>query len=130
MFGGEGNDVMLGDEGSDVMHGGNGIDRLAGGDGNDFLTGGAGADHFTFVVSAAGTVASGRDDVMDFEDDVDTIYIDKDFGFATVQEVLDHCSSSGGDSAIDLSKNGDDAPRIVLYGLDDYNKLANDIILV
>ena len=63
---------------------------------------------------------------MDFEDDVDTIYIDKDFGFATVQEVLDHCSSSGGDSAIDLSKNGDDFPRIVLYGLDDYNKLAND----
>ena len=130
LTGGEGDDILLGEQGIDILNGGNGIDRLVGGDGNDFLTGGAGADHFTFVVSAAGTVASGRDDVMDFEDDVDTIYIDKDFGFATVQDVLDNCSSSGGDSAIDLSKNGDDVPRIVLYGLDDYNKLANDIVLI
>ncbi len=47
-----------------------------------------------------------------------------------MQDVLDNCSSSGGDSAIDLSKTGADFPRVILLGLDDYNKLANDIVLI
>jgi Ca2+-binding RTX toxin-like protein len=130
LIGNEFANVIIGNAGVNTLNGGAGNDTLSAGDGNDFLTGGGGADRFFFVVSAAGTVASGRDDVMDFEDDVDTIYIDKDFGYATVQDVLDDCTSSGGDSAIDLSHNGDDAPRIVLYGLDDSNKLANDIVLI
>ena len=98
---------------------------MVGGTGDDFMTGGAGADSFVFAKG------SGRDFVLDFTDNVDTIFIDgSDFGFNSVQEILDNCTSSGGDSAIDLSKNGDDAPRIILLGLDDYNKLANDIVLI
>ncbi|MEQ1578311.1 MAG: calcium-binding protein [Hyphomicrobium sp.] len=126
--GGSGKDKLLGGAGNDTLKGGSGNDTLNGGsDGGDFehhdtLFGGAGADRFYF--SAGG----GRDDIMDFQDNVDTIYISKSY-FSTIQDVLDNCSSSGGDSAIDLSGTGADSPRIVLYGLDDYNKLADDIVL-
>ena len=68
--------------------------------------------------------------INDFQDDVDTLLISKSFGYQTVQAVLDDGSSSGGDSAIDLSHNGDDRPRIILLGIDNANDLANDIILV
>jgi uncharacterized protein len=128
LFGGLGNDKLYGGSGNDILKGGDGNDMLFGGpDGGAFgsldkLYGGAGADRFVFGANG------GRDDIMDFQDNVDTIYISKAY-FATIQEVLENCSSSGGDSAIDLSGNGDDNPRIVLYGLDDFNKLANDIVL-
>jgi Ca2+-binding RTX toxin-like protein len=122
--GGVGNDRLFGDQGNDRLFGGDGADRLFGGSGNDVLFGGAGQDQFHFLVG------SGRDEIRDFVDDVDTIYIDRDFGFSSVQEVLENASSSGGDSAIDLSKNGDDAPRIIIFGLDNFNKLANDIVLI
>ena len=73
---------------------------------------------------------SGRDIVYDFQDNVDTLYIDRDYGFTSVSQLLKFASSSGGDSAIDLSKNGDDSPRIILLGVDNFNKLADDIVLI
>jgi serralysin len=127
LVGGLGNDLLLGGAGNDTLKGGTGNDILNGGsDGGQFpnvdhLFGGAGADKFIFGPGG------GRDDIMDFQDNVDTIFISKQY-FTTVRQVLNNCSSSGGDSAIDLSKNGDDSPRIVLYNLDDFHKLANDIV--
>jgi Ca2+-binding RTX toxin-like protein len=127
LLGGTGNDRLLGGGGNDILKGGAGNDTIDGGaDGGVFpnidkLFGGAGADRFIFGPNG------GRDDIMDFQDDVDTIYISKTY-FATKQELMQHISSSGGDSAIDLSGNGDDSPRIVIYNIDK-NQLSNDIVL-
>ena len=124
LFGNEGNDDLFGRAGNDVLKGGTGNDDLEGGQGRDQLYGGDGADDFTFLLG------SGRDEIFDFQDDVDTILIDRDFGFTSVQQVLNFASSSGGDSAIDLSKTGADSPRIILYGVDNFNDLADDIVLI
>jgi Ca2+-binding RTX toxin-like protein len=127
LVGRSGNDKLFGGDGNDILKGGAGNDFLYGGrDGGDFenldkLFGGAGADRFIFGPNG------GRDDIMDFQDNVDTIYISRSY-FATKQEVLDNISSSGGDSAIDLSGNGNDNPRIVIYNID-ASQLANDIVL-
>jgi Ca2+-binding RTX toxin-like protein len=127
LLGGTGNDRLLGGGGNDILKGGAGNDTIDGGaDGGAFpnidkLFGGAGADRFIFGPNG------GRDDIMDFQDDIDTIYISKTY-FATKQELLQHISSSGGDSAIDLSGNGDDSPRIVIYNADKAD-LINDIVL-
>lgn len=136
LYGGTGNDSLLGGGGNDQLFGGRGNDTLKGGAGNDRLDGGpdtgvspnydrlfggAGSDRFIFGENG------GRDDIMDFEDDIDTIYISRTY-FATKQEVLQNISSSGGDSAIDLSGTGADNPRIVIYNVDQ-NQLANDIVM-
>ncbi len=144
--GGSGNDTLKGGDGNDTLSGGSGNDKLIGGaDGGafgaeDFLKGGAGQDKFVF----AGDV--GRDVVQDFQDNTDTLFIDKDFfsnidevsggqvqfGNMSVDDMLTYfASSSGGDSAIDLSGgNGDDAPRIILLGVDNAFDLANDIVFI
>lgn len=124
LFGGAGKDSLVGNVGNDRLFGEIGNDFLSGGDGDDDLYGGGGKDKFEF------NVGSGRDIIYDFKDNIDTLYIDRDFGFTSVAQVLDYASSSGGDSAIDLSKNGDDSPRIILLGLDNANKLADDIVLI
>lgn len=146
LIGNGGNDTLLGRGGNDLLNGGTGNDRLFGGNGDDLLKGGAGADqlhggndggafdHHDTLFGGLGAdrfyfdAGGGRDDIMDFQDNVDTIYISHTY-FATVQDVLNNASSSGGDSAIDLSGTGADAPRIVLHGLDDFNKLADDIVI-
>lgn len=117
-----GDDQLNGKGGDDTLKGKGGNDKLKGGKGDDELHGGDGKDKFHFDFD------SGRDTIIDFHNNQDTIYISKDYGFADIQELLDNCSSSGGDSAIDLSKNGDDAPRIIILGLDNFNKLEDDIV--
>lgn len=67
--GGAGNDWLQGDAGNDVLNGGAGADTLSGGSGNDTLRGGAGADTFLFQPGP------GRDQVMDYQPDVDRILI-------------------------------------------------------
>lgn len=68
LFGNDGHDKIQGEEGGDLLWGGAGNDRLEGGMGRDTLLGGAGDDVFVFT--------GGRDLVLDFEDDHDTIRID------------------------------------------------------
>jgi serralysin len=68
IFGLAGNDILYGGLGNDGLGGDDGNDRLDGGHGNDFLTGGTGADLFVF--------ASGRDKIMDFTNNVDTLVLD------------------------------------------------------
>ncbi|ASP22603.1 leukotoxin [Antarctobacter heliothermus] len=73
--GGNGDDTLEGGDGNDILRGRAGEDDLAGGLGRDLLTGGEGADNFVFR-SIAGTVAgANRDQIMDFEQGVDTIVI-------------------------------------------------------
>ena len=119
-----GDDSIEGGSGEDVIRGGPGNDTIEGGRGNDELSGGGGQDEFVFELG------SGRDFILDFQDDQDTLYIDSDYGFASVKQLLRFASSSGGDSALDLSKNGDDSPRIILLGVDNFNDLRDDIVLI
>lgn len=133
--GGSGNDRLIGGSGNDVLFGGGGRDILIGGDGADFLngnagsatlTGGAGVDNFQVDIGARRVV------ITDFEDNVDVLLLDGDFYTGkTVQQILQqHGSSSGGDSAIDLSGNGADAPRIILLGVDNIFNMVDDIVLI
>ncbi|MEZ5775693.1 MAG: calcium-binding protein [Hyphomicrobiaceae bacterium] len=153
--GDSGNDTLRGGDGKDTMKGGKGVDVLRGEDGNDIIEsgndgrsvgqedrcyGGAGSDTFVYNSDA------GRDWIMDFQDDVDTLKIDKDFfhnintlsGGAvtyqnmTVNDMLTYfAKSSGGDSEIDLSGGNFDGDRtILLKGIGNAFDLANDIVFI
>ena len=142
--GGGGNDVMKGEAGSDKMQGGAGNDVLFGGDGKDFLNGGSGVDFLNGnggdgeMTGGGGTdnfqvdLGAGRIFITDFTDNVDTLLLDGDFfPGKTVTQILQRFgSSSGGDSAIDLSRTGADAPRIILLGVDNIFDLTDDITIV
>ncbi len=84
--------MLYGEAGNDVLNGGNNYDRIFGGDGNDTLRGDAGqdvlvgeagsdilwggteSDRFVFKGAVA---LSGQDTVMDFQDGVDFLVIEK-----------------------------------------------------
>jgi Ca2+-binding RTX toxin-like protein len=118
--------VLFGGNGYDILVGGGGFDFLNGNNGNAELTGGGRKDNFQVDVGA------GRVFINDFQDDIDTLLLDESFfpGKTVNQILTQHGSSSGGDSAIDLSGTGADSPRIILLGVDNIFSLANDITLV
>jgi len=69
-----GDDCLFGGDGNDNMRGGSGDDVLNGGVGRDVLAGQAGADTFDYDSLADSTTASsGRDRIVDFENDIDLI---------------------------------------------------------
>ncbi|MBW4982965.1 M10 family metallopeptidase C-terminal domain-containing protein [Mameliella sp. CS4] len=73
--GGSGDDVLEGRAGNDILRGGAGADELAGGDGRDFLIGGVGADSFVFRNVNETVVGANRDQIIDFEQGLDTIVL-------------------------------------------------------
>lgn len=90
--GDNGNDHLSGDGGHDQLEGGGGNDRMNGDGGNDRLTGGVGADSFVF--------SSGKDAVMDFQNDVDTVVLDHGLwvgGTRTPQQMLSCARVTNGD---------------------------------
>jgi serralysin len=118
----DGNDRLLGGGGKDKLLGGAGKDTLDGQDGNDKLTGDAGADAFVFGRG------SGKDMVLDFEDDIDTLRLDDALwtGVRTVAQVIaDFGTNDNGDVVFDFGGGN------VLTVLDiTLNRLANDIDIV
>jgi Ca2+-binding RTX toxin-like protein len=74
MLGGDGNDYMIGGSGADEIHGGAGDDIIIGELGADKLWGDAGADRFVFKGAGA---LDGGDTIMDFQDGLDRISIEK-----------------------------------------------------
>lgn len=93
--GGAGNDILKGGSRSDTLIGGTGNDRLFGQRGNDSMTGGEGADKFVFGVG------KDRDVVVDFEDDIDLLILNK-FGFADADAALALASQDGDDVIFDF----------------------------
>jgi serralysin len=91
LFGGAQGDTLRGGAGTDVLQGGGGDDYQDGGAGTDTITGGAGADTFIFATS------SGADTLIDFGDDIDTIRLGDDFGFATTNQALQFADQVGDD---------------------------------
>ncbi|MBY6121065.1 calcium-binding protein [Mameliella alba] len=73
--GGNGDDVLEGGDGNDILRGRAGEDELAGGLGRDFLTGGQDADQFVFRALAETVVGANRDQILDFEQGVDSIVV-------------------------------------------------------
>lgn len=71
LYGEDGNDQLNGIGGNDYLFGGAGADRLEGGAGRDVMIGGAGMDAFVF------TDLSGSDFITDFEDNIDTLVLDR-----------------------------------------------------
>ena len=73
--GGAGDDILDGGSGNDILRGRAGEDDLAGGLGRDFLTGGQGADNFVFRALAETVVGANRDQILDFEQGLDSIVV-------------------------------------------------------
>ena len=126
LLGATGNDVLFGGDGFDILKGGGGVDFLNGNAGDAELTGGRGVDNFQVDLGA------GRVVIADFTDNVDTLLLDGDFfPGKSIQQILTRFgSSSGGDSAIDLSRTGADSPRLILLGVDNIFNVIDDIVLI
>jgi Ca2+-binding RTX toxin-like protein len=119
IYGGAGRDRLLGGDGNDSLSGGSQNDFLDGGKGNDRLRGDSGADTFLFALG------SGRDLVVDFQDNVDTIRISRSLGVATATEALAHAVQSGANVVFTFG-NGD---VLVVAGVTKA-QLADDILIV
>ncbi|GEM_PF-2872257 len=121
--GGAGDDHLIGGRGHDKLIGGGGADDLIGGRGRDTLIGGGGADRFIF------RNGDGRDRVMDFVDDVDTLVLSDTLwgGGKTVAQVIDqYASVVNGDVVFDFG--GGDV--LVLKGIGDTAVLLDDLVIV
>ena len=121
LFGAGGNDTLLGGAGNDSLFGGIGNDLLFGGVGNDQLNGGAGADHFAFH--------AGRDVILDFQDNVDTLRIDDALwggGARTVAQVLSYARVVGGNAVFDFGGGN----VLTLNGLGSIDALRDDLIVI
>ncbi|MGZ9809181.1 M10 family metallopeptidase C-terminal domain-containing protein [Pseudoroseicyclus sp. H15] len=128
IYGGSGNDridgqadddFIYGDAGDDIIWAKLGNDTIDGGAGDDDLYGGAGADVFIYA-------DGGVDVIHDFENDLDTIYIDRDLLIdpsASVEELIDDARVVAGSTSIGLVEGG----SIVFQGLSNPGLLADDI---
>ncbi|AZY92938.1 MULTISPECIES: family 16 glycosylhydrolase [Paracoccus] len=136
IHGGMGRDILMGDAranvirggfGADILHGRQGDDRLDGGAGNDSLNGGAGRDQLWGGAGADVFVfghGAGRDAVMDFQDDIDTIRM-IDFGIASLAQARDHAAQIGANVVFDLG----DGDVLTVRNMT-IDGLGNDLIFV
>lgn len=116
-----GADQVFGNGGSDTLVGGNGDDTLTGGLGDDFVYGGVGADSFIFD--------GGFDQIMDFENDIDTISVLSSLwgGTArTVGELLSTAVNGAGFVTIDVAVGH----TLRVVGVSDANLLSDDMLIV
>ncbi|WP_157960099.1 calcium-binding protein [Albibacillus kandeliae] len=90
LLGGDGADRLIGGDGADTLKGEAGRDLLEGGRGRDLLWGGDGRDTFRFRQGAD------TDVIRDFENNRDQIDL-RSWGFADVEEALDHAEAANGD---------------------------------
>ena len=121
LWGHKGNDVLNGGKAQDKLWGGDGADRLNGGKGDDIMVGGKGEDRFVF--------ASGKDVIRDFENNIDTIEVDRDvLGGADVtkQDVMDAGRIANGNAIFTF----DDGHRLTVEGVTNLDHLSNDLILI
>ncbi len=119
LFGGDGQDVLIGHVGHDTLSGGAGDDTLDGRPGHDVMTGGAGADAFYFKY--------GKDQITDFQDDVDVIYISAlRAGTAlTGQDIIDtYGLIENGDAILEFGRHD-----LRVTGVTDLQVLADDLLI-
>ena len=122
LYGNAGRDTLSGGLGNDSLRGGTSADTLDGGRGYDSLTGGTGTDRFIFT--------AGTDRIWDFENNTDTIVLDRDLwggGNRSVLNVLDTFANDVGTSVV-LNFGGGNALRV--EGAATVSVLANDIAFI
>lgn len=113
--------ALRGFGGADRLMGAGGNDLLMGGLGSDTLGGGAGADVFVFN--------HGRDRILDFQNDIDTIRIDDAVwggGARSVAQVLKSACVVNGDTVIAFG-NGH---SLTLQNFTHIQALANDLAII
>lgn len=116
-----GNDRLFGALGHDRLIGAAGNDLLIGAMGNDSMHGGAGADHFAFH--------GGRDIVLDFQDNIDTLRIDDALwggGARSAGQALSYARIVDGDAVFDFG-NGH---VLTVNGVTALAALQDDLIIV
>lgn len=120
IYGGWGSDSLFGGAHSDRIFGQSGNDKLYGGAGSDALAGGSGADEFHFN--------HGDDVIYDFEDNIDTIVIDRALVDAntTVSQIIADAREVGGNVILDF----DGGHSLTLRGVADADILANDLTIL
>ena len=114
LFGNDGADRLLGGDGNDALSGGAQADQLKGGLGNDTLTGGAGSDRFVFI--------SGHDVVTDFQDDQDTLFLDKSLWRGKSLTLDQIMKTEGDDIVFDFGNH-----TLRIDGMTDIDALKNDL---
>lgn len=116
--GGNGDDDLYGDGGNDVIDGGSGKDMIDGGEGNDKLKGRGDADKFVF--------SAGKDKILDFQDDVDTVLFDKDLaddGKLNAKSLKDYLVDESKDSIqFDFGKH-----ELTVFGVSSFKDFADDV---
>ncbi|MCB1338895.1 MAG: peptidoglycan DD-metalloendopeptidase family protein [Maritimibacter sp.] len=121
LLGDAGNDTLVGSTGDDTLAGNAGSDRLYGQAGTDWLYGNSGADYFYFYST------SDFDSIRDFENDVDTLYLQRSlWGGAnlTVAQVISRYGVDKGSYVVlDFAGNED----VEIRGISDLSMLLNDI---
>ena len=115
----EGNDILFGNNGRDRLLGAKGRDTLDGGNGNDVLTGGAGKDVFVF--------GAGHDRIRDFEDDVDSLHLDKALAGGLTMKALGHIVEETAQGLVFDFGGGD---VLTVQGIATWADLKDDVILV
>ena len=103
-------DAIYGLQGKDFIFGLGGNDYIDGGSGRDRLFGGEGSDTFAFASQ------SGRDKILDFNVEKDTIEILRGTnGIFRPKDVINHAKQlNNGDVVIDLGRNA----KIILKNVD------------
>ena len=100
--GGAGKDKIKGGNGDDTIKGGNGADKIWGDAGNDMIFGNGGADIIVFKKN------DGKDTIMDFQDNKDTLRIDDALWSGTLskQQVINQFGNENNGDAILNFGNG------------------------
>ncbi|MEL7301260.1 MAG: M10 family metallopeptidase C-terminal domain-containing protein [Pseudomonadota bacterium] len=128
--GGEGKDVLMGEVGNDRLDGGDNRDKLEGGDGKDTLDGGLGNDTLTGGDDADVFIfGHGKDVILDFQDDVDTIWLDASIwgGGLSKQDVISSFATPiAGGTQLDVPTWA----ALDILGIFDADLLLNDLELV
>lgn len=112
-------DQLTGSIVANSLWGMDGDDTLAGGRGGDRLYGGQGADSFLFAFG------DDKDRVMDFEDGIDTIFLQGFAGIASEADVLALAVQDGADVLIDFGAG--DTLRVVDTAL---AALSGDLVIL
>lgn len=127
LMGGDGHDRLNGNNGFDWLEGESGNDTLAGNTGNDtldggtdddLLLGGKGADTFIF--------SSGQDVIGDFQNEIDTLVLDRALvggTDVTVQDLAQYATVTESGMVLDF-ENGN---SLTLDGISSINVLTNDL---
>lgn len=132
LSGGSGGDVLQGGDGRDSVSGGDGRDTLSGGDGADTLSGNGGSDRLdggaeadVFIFAANG----GRDRILGFQDNSDTLHLDDALwnnARLSVADVIDRYATVTDEGVLFSFGNH----SLLLLGLADPHILLDDLTLI